>query len=99
MTAGSGILHQEMPKGDSRGRMRGFQLWANLPANLKMTDPCYQDIPSLVVAHNRPPCDCTMVRLMASPIPLPCGLVVKKAEKIWPTFPASSPGPVSLTEN
>jgi len=46
MTAGSGILHQEMPKGDAQGRMHGFQLWANLPAALKMTDPRYQDIPS-----------------------------------------------------
>jgi hypothetical protein len=46
MTAGSGILHQEMPKGDNHGRMHGFQLWANLPASLKMTDPRYQDIPS-----------------------------------------------------
>jgi hypothetical protein len=46
MTAGSGILHQEMPKGDPQGRMHGFQLWANLPASLKMTDPRYQDIPS-----------------------------------------------------
>jgi redox-sensitive bicupin YhaK (pirin superfamily) len=45
MTAGSGILHQEMPKGDPRGRMHGFQLWANLPASLKMTAPRYQDIP------------------------------------------------------
>ena len=44
MTAGSGILHQEMPKGDTRGRMHGFQLWANLPASLKMTAPRYQDI-------------------------------------------------------
>jgi len=44
MTAGSGILHQEMPQGDARGRMHGFQLWANLPASLKMTDPRYQDI-------------------------------------------------------
>ena len=44
MTAGSGILHQEMPKGDPRGRMHGFQLWANLPASLKMTKPRYQDI-------------------------------------------------------
>jgi quercetin 2,3-dioxygenase len=44
MTAGSGILHQEMPKGDERGRMHGFQLWANLPASLKMTAPRYQDI-------------------------------------------------------
>jgi hypothetical protein len=46
MTAGSGILHQEMPKGDTQGRMHGFQLWANLPAALKMTDPRYQDIHS-----------------------------------------------------
>ena len=44
MTAGSGILHQEMPKGDQHGRMHGFQLWANLPKHLKMTDPRYQDI-------------------------------------------------------
>jgi redox-sensitive bicupin YhaK (pirin superfamily) len=44
MTAGSGILHQEMPKGDPEGRMHGFQLWANLPAKLKMTAPRYQDI-------------------------------------------------------
>jgi quercetin 2,3-dioxygenase len=44
MTAGSGILHQEMPEGDQRGRMHGFQLWANLPAALKMTRPRYQDI-------------------------------------------------------
>jgi len=46
MTAGSGILHQEMPKGDPHGRMHGFQLWANLPSSLKMTAPRYQDIPS-----------------------------------------------------
>jgi redox-sensitive bicupin YhaK (pirin superfamily) len=45
MTAGSGILHQEMPKGDVRGRMHGFQLWANLPSSLKMTAPRYQDVP------------------------------------------------------
>jgi len=44
MTAGSGILHQEMPHGDSSGRMHGFQLWANLPSSLKMTDPRYQDV-------------------------------------------------------
>ena len=44
MTAGSGIMHQEMPQGDTQGRMHGFQLWANLPASLKMTRPRYQDI-------------------------------------------------------
>jgi len=49
MTAGSGILHQEMPKGDAEGRMHGFQLWANLPASLKMTAPRYQDIPSAAI--------------------------------------------------
>jgi redox-sensitive bicupin YhaK (pirin superfamily) len=52
MTAGSGIIHQEMPKGDQSGRMHGFQLWANLPASLKMTAPRYQgveakDIPNI----------------------------------------------------
>lgn len=46
MTAGSGILHQEMPKGDPQGRMHGFQLWSNLPSSLKMTKPRYQDITS-----------------------------------------------------
>jgi redox-sensitive bicupin YhaK (pirin superfamily) len=46
MTAGRGILHQEMPKGDGRGRMHGFQLWANLPSSLKMTAPRYQEIKS-----------------------------------------------------
>ncbi|MDT8327947.1 MAG: pirin family protein [Roseovarius sp.] len=44
MTAGSGILHQEMPKGNATGQMHGFQLWANLPASLKMTAPRYQDV-------------------------------------------------------
>jgi len=46
MTAGSGILHQEMPKGDAQGRMHGFQLWANLPSSLKMSAPRYQDVSS-----------------------------------------------------
>jgi redox-sensitive bicupin YhaK (pirin superfamily) len=44
MTAGSGIIHQEMPKGDPAGRMHGFQLWANLPSSLKMTAPRYQEV-------------------------------------------------------
>lgn len=46
MTAGSGIVHQEMPKGDQTGRMHGFQLWANVPAALKMTKPRYQEVKS-----------------------------------------------------
>ena len=49
MTAGSGILHQEMPQGDAQGRMHGFQLWANLPSSLKMTKPRYQDVPSSAI--------------------------------------------------
>ncbi len=46
MTAGSGIMHQEMPTGDAAGKMHGFQLWANLPASEKMTTPRYQDMKS-----------------------------------------------------
>lgn len=44
MTAGSGILHQEMPQGNAKGQMHGFQLWGNLPSSQKMTAPRYQDI-------------------------------------------------------
>ena len=44
MTAGNGIIHQEMPKGDGNGAMHGFQLWANLPASHKMMEPRYRDI-------------------------------------------------------
>jgi quercetin 2,3-dioxygenase len=46
MTAGSGIIHQEMPKGEKEGLMWGFQLWANLPAAHKMMDPRYRDVKS-----------------------------------------------------
>ncbi|MBY8974273.1 pirin family protein [Rhodobacteraceae bacterium NNCM2] len=49
MTAGRGIMHQEMPKGDAKGRMHGFQLWANLPSSLKMTEPRYQDIEAAAI--------------------------------------------------
>jgi len=51
MTAGRGIMHEEMPKGDAKGRMHGFQLWANLPSRLKMTEPRYQDISSKDIAE------------------------------------------------
>ena len=46
MTAGSGIVHQEMPKGDASDHMGGFQLWVNLPASHKMMDPRYRDVKS-----------------------------------------------------
>jgi redox-sensitive bicupin YhaK (pirin superfamily) len=51
MTAGSGIMHQEMPRGDAHGRMHGFQLWSNLPSSLKMTKPRYQDISARDIAE------------------------------------------------
>jgi len=49
MTAGRGIIHQEMPKGDQLGRMHGFQLWANLPSALKMTAPRYQEVKAVEI--------------------------------------------------
>src|SRR5262245_29736194 len=51
MTAGRGIIHQEMPKGDPAGRMHGFQLWANLPSALKMTPPRYQEVKAKDIPH------------------------------------------------
>ncbi len=63
MTAGSGILHQEMPAGDFAGKMHGFQLWANLPAKLKMTNPRYQDVKrgDITVLHED---DGTIIRVV-----------------------------------
>ena len=63
MTAGSGIIHQEMPSGDTKGRMHGFQLWANLPQKLKMTNPNYQDIPAEEIIE-RSEDDGTRIRLI-----------------------------------
>src|SRR5512145_3088334 len=53
MTAGRGIIHQEMPKGDDAGRMGGFQLWANLPASHKMMEPRYRDVKSSQIPELR----------------------------------------------
>ena len=63
MTAGSGIIHQEMPRGDAAGRMHGFQLWANLPASLKMTAPHYQEVKSAEISEVRDD-DGTRVRVV-----------------------------------
>ena len=63
MTAGRGIMHQEMPRGDVQGRMHGFQLWANLPASLKMTAPRYQDVSSNDIPEVQDD-DGTMVRVI-----------------------------------
>jgi hypothetical protein len=64
MTAGSGIIHQEMPKGDPEGRMHGFQLWANLPSSLKMATPRYQEVkaPDIPVVTDD---DGTQVRIVS----------------------------------
>jgi redox-sensitive bicupin YhaK (pirin superfamily) len=64
MTAGRGIIHQEMPKGDAKGRMHGFQLWGNLPSSLKMTAPHYQEVKSGEVAEVTDD-DGTRVRVVA----------------------------------
>ncbi len=63
MTAGRGIIHQEMPKGDATGRMHGFQLWANLPAGLKMTAPRYQEVKSAEIPQVTED-DGTLVRIV-----------------------------------
>ncbi|OGF67161.1 MAG: hypothetical protein A2Y62_08985 [Candidatus Fischerbacteria bacterium RBG_13_37_8] len=79
MTAGSGIIHQEMPKGDGKGRLKGFQLWANLPAKNKMMDPRYQEIksaqiPELVLENGiRIRIICGMVNETKGPV---CDIVV-----------------------
>jgi redox-sensitive bicupin YhaK (pirin superfamily) len=64
MTAGSGIMHQEMPTGNTKGQMHGFQLWGNLPSSLKMTDPRYQDIASKEIPEVTDD-DGTIVRVVA----------------------------------
>ncbi|MBN2417239.1 pirin family protein [bacterium] len=64
MTAGSGIIHQEMPAGDRSGRMYGFQLWANLPAAGKMMDPRYRDVTAAQIPTLATP-DGTLVRIIA----------------------------------
>ncbi len=66
MTAGSGIIHQEMPHGDARGRMGGFQLWANLAAREKMTDPRYAGIEAA---------DIPMVQVHGAEVRVICGVV------------------------
>jgi hypothetical protein len=67
MTAGSGIIHQEMPKGDDNGRMYGFQLWANLPSKDKMMDPRYRDVQKKQIPEVTLP-DATVVKIIAGEI-------------------------------
>lgn len=92
MTAGSGIIHQEMPRGDERGRMYGFQLWANLPAQQKMMDPRYRDvireqIPEVQLANG------TTIRVIAGEaagVKGPVGDIVIDPEYLDITVPANA---------
>jgi quercetin 2,3-dioxygenase len=74
MTAGSGIIHQEMPKGDPDGKMGGFQLWTNLPSASKMMDPRYRDIPNRSIPEISPS-EGTIVRVIAGKVGSSCGPV------------------------
>jgi redox-sensitive bicupin YhaK (pirin superfamily) len=90
MSAGSGIIHQEMPKGDARGAMYGFQLWANLPAANKMSEPRYRGITSadIPVVTDR---DGAIVRVVAGrvrEVEGPVRDVVTKPEYLDVTVPA-----------
>ncbi|MCI0342332.1 MAG: pirin family protein, partial [Planctomycetales bacterium] len=67
MTAGGGIVHQEMPKGDGRGRMFGFQLWANLPASEKLRTPRYREVKQAQIPVVRTPGGAT-VRVVAGTV-------------------------------
>jgi len=92
MTSGSGIIHQEMPKGDQSGKMYGFQLWANLPARQKMMDPRYRDvtreqIPEVMLANG------TLVRVIAGEaagVKGPVGDIVIDPEYLDITVPANA---------
>jgi hypothetical protein len=67
MTAGSGIIHQEMPKGDRKGRLAGFQLWSNLSARTKMMDPRYQEVKAGDIPQVKTP-DGATVRVIAGDV-------------------------------
>ena len=92
MTAGSGIIHQEMPKGDKSGKMYGFQLWANLPARQKMMDPRYRDVASHQIPELKLPGG-AVVKIVAgevSGVKGPVRDVVIDPEYIDVTVPAHS---------
>ncbi len=92
MTAGSGIIHQEMPKGDASGAMYGFQLWANLPSRKKMMDPRYRGVNSEQIPEVKLP-DGTSVKIICgevSGISGPVRDIVTDPEYIDVTVPANS---------
>ena len=92
MTAGSGIIHQEMPKGDGNGKMYGFQLWANLPSREKMMDPRYRDIANEQIPEVKLPND-TIIKIISGEVSGTKGPVqdiVIDPEYIDVTVPANS---------
>ncbi len=92
MTAGSGIIHQEMPKGDGNGRMYGFQLWANLPSREKMMDPRYRDVTNEQIPEVKLPNGATIKIISGevSGIKGPVQDIVIDPEYIDVTVPANS---------
>ncbi len=92
MTAGSGIIHQEMPKGDGNGKMYGFQLWANLPSREKMMDPRYRDVANEQIPEVKLPNDTTIKIISGevSGIKGPVQDIVIDPEYIDVTVPANS---------
>jgi len=76
MTAGGGIMHEEMPRPGADGRMGGFQLWVNLPAELKMTRPRYQDLSAAQIPEVRRP-DGTVIRVVAGVVDGVAGAVTE----------------------
>jgi quercetin 2,3-dioxygenase len=92
MTAGSGIIHQEMPKGDGNGKMYGFQLWANLPSRQKMMDPRYRDVVDEQIPEVKLS-DGTMIKIISgevSGVKGPVQDIVIDPEYIDVTVPAGS---------
>jgi len=103
MTAGSGIIHQEMPQGDAHGRMHGFQLWANLPSSLKMTAPRYQEVkaPEIPVVKDD---DGTQVRVVCGSYRGTAGPIDRIAAKpvyldVWVLPGAKKTLPVETTRH
>jgi quercetin 2,3-dioxygenase len=93
MTAGSGIIHQEMPRGDATGALHGFQLWANLPAASKMMDPRYRGVTSAELASVTDPAGAT-IRVIAGTaggVTGPVRDVVTSPEYIDVSLPAGQP--------
>jgi len=92
MTAGSGIIHQEMPKGDARGKMYGFQLWANLPAREKMMKPRYRDVKSGQIPEVKLPGGATIKVIAgeAAGIKGPVRDIVSDPEYLDVTLPANA---------